>query len=210
MISLQWGCRVMQQNRSNHVLCVEDSRDTCQLLEVALPQLRFTFASTFGSGLEFAKRGVFDLYLLDNWLPGGTGIELCRAIRNIDLNAPIVFLSAACYPADHQAASSAGATAYIDKPLDLFTLESTLIGLIRRAERSSLDAKMAEVAALRDEIKQQLGNLDARMKTNAQMTLTALDHLFRARAYATFIHCGGIRAHFEQLWPEVLDSLVSI
>ena len=84
----------MHDNSRNHVLCVDDSWDTCEILSASMPQMRFTFGRSYAAGLTFVKRGFFDLYLLDNWLPDGSGLELCREIRKIDSNTPVVFLSA--------------------------------------------------------------------------------------------------------------------
>jgi len=198
----------MQHNHRNHILCVDDNEDTCEILAVAVPQVEFTVANTFAKGLDFVRRGVFDLYLLDNWLPDGSGIELCREIRRTDTNTPVVFLSAAAYSRDHEEAIAAGATAYIDKPVDLFCLETTVTGLIRQAEVKSLDAKIAEISAVRAAIRAHLAEIDARMKENAEIAIRAIDHLLRAGAYATFIGSGGARSHFERLWPEVLSELV--
>jgi len=198
----------MQHNHRNRILCVDDNEDTCEILAVAVPEVEFTIAHTFARGLYFIKRGVFDLYLLDNWLPDGSGIELCRLIRRNDANTPVVFLSAAAYGRDHEEAIAAGATAYIDKPVDIFRLETTVTDLIRQAEASSLDARMAEITAARAAIKAHLAEIDARMKENAEIAIRAMDHLLRAGAYATFIDRGGVRAQFERLWPGVLSELV--
>jgi len=196
----------MQNNPRSHILYIDDDWDTCELVSATLPQMRFTFARTFVEGLNFVKRGLFDLYVLDNWLPDGSGIELCREIRRIEANTPVVFLSAAAYSRDHEEAMTAGATAYLDKPADIFRLESILTSLIRQSEARSLDARMAEIIALRDELKERIATVDARMKENAVITLQAIDHLLRARAYAAFIESGGARSHFERLWPGVLSD----
>src|SRR5258708_5925685 len=90
-----------------HILCIDDHPDLSDLLLVALPGYAITSAGTIEAGLQSAKTQLFDLYLLDNWLPDGSGIELCRQIRAFDRNSPIVFISAAAYEEDHQAALDA-------------------------------------------------------------------------------------------------------
>ena len=196
----------MQDNPPSQVLCVDDCLDTCDLLSIALPQVNFVFAHTFSSARDLAKFGSFDFFLIDNWLPDGSGIELCREIRKVDANTPIVFLSAATYRQDHDEAMAAGATAYIDKPVNLTQLETTVTALIRQSESRSLDAKMTEIAAVRNELDQHLAELDERTKENAEMTNRAIDRLLRARAYAAFIDSGGVRSHFARLWREVLTD----
>ena len=68
--------------------------------------------------LELIARGRFDLYLLDNWLPGGSGVELCREIRRSDPSTPIVFYSGAGLDFEREEALAAGAQAYLVKPGD--------------------------------------------------------------------------------------------
>jgi len=122
---------------TNHILCVEDGQETCELIEIAMPHLKFTFAHTLADGLDLIRRGIFDLYLLDNWLPDGSGIQLCRQIRRTDAISPVVFLSAASYARDHDHAMEAGATAYIDKPVDPFRLERILVDLLSQVKSRS-------------------------------------------------------------------------
>jgi DNA-binding response OmpR family regulator len=58
----------------------------------------------------------FDLYLLDSRLPGVDGFDLCRRIRAVDQETPILFFSGAAYEADKKRGIEAGANAYVIKP----------------------------------------------------------------------------------------------
>jgi len=40
-----------------------------------------------------AQSAQFDLYLIDNWMAGTTGIDLCIRLREIDSYTPILFFS---------------------------------------------------------------------------------------------------------------------
>jgi two-component system, NarL family, response regulator DevR len=66
---------------------------------------------------------------LDNWLPDGTGVELCRLIREFDPHNPILFYSAAGYARDIEDALSAGAQAYLVKPVSLDELKQAVAQL---------------------------------------------------------------------------------
>lgn len=55
--------------------------------------------SNFKDGLKAASDQKFNLYLLDLWLPDGSGLDLCKKIREFDLKTPVVFYSAAAYAA---------------------------------------------------------------------------------------------------------------
>jgi len=197
---------LMQDSPRSRILCVDDCLDTCDLLEAALPRVSFVFAHTFAAACDLARFGRFDFFLLDNRLPDGSGRELCRVIRTTDVNTPIVFLSAAAYRSDHDEAMAAGATAYIDKPVDVVQLERVVMGLIRQSESRSLDAKIAEITAVRDEINKYLA--EAGLNENAGTSRRAIDRRLKARAYDAFVDSGGLRSHFEKLWPGISGSFI--
>jgi DNA-binding response OmpR family regulator len=190
-----------------HVLCVDDDLDNCEIVSVVLPEIRFTFAHTFADGKALISSRLFDLYLLDNWLPDGSGVDLCSEIRRTDANTPIVFLSAAAYARDHQAAMEAGASAYLDKPLGMLELETTVTRLIQEAESRNMDARLAELTAVRAAINEHIAELKARTEEHAKTTMRAREHLLRATAYSAFTESGGIRAEFERLWPNLLSEM---
>jgi DNA-binding response OmpR family regulator len=75
----------------------------------------------------------FDLFLLDSWLPDGSGIDLCKAIRQIDAHTPIIFYSAAAYEDDKVLAIGAGAQGYLTKPARLAELCDLVSSLIHDA-----------------------------------------------------------------------------
>jgi len=138
----------MPDSYARHILCVDDDEDTCELLALALSANRVKLSHTLTQGLELARREAFDLYILDNWLPDGTGIELCREIRRFDSDTPVLFLSAAAYQSDHEQAFAAGASAYIDKPDGLFGIEAAVASLISEAESKSIHARIRQTSAV--------------------------------------------------------------
>ena len=115
-----------------HILCVEDDEETCLLISnlLSLINCDVTTVQSVGDALNKIKSGKFDLYLLDNWLPGGSGIELCRWIRERDTETPVVFYSGAGYETDKQEALAAGAQVYLVKPSDVSLLVTTIRELL--------------------------------------------------------------------------------
>src|SRR5215813_3360934 len=100
------------------VLYIEDHDDTRELVTLVLEQKSYEVVtgSTIKSGVDLAHAQNFDLYLLDSWLPDGSGLDLCRQIREFDKATPIVFYSAAAYEIDRDEALDSGAQAYLVKP----------------------------------------------------------------------------------------------
>jgi two-component system, OmpR family, response regulator len=100
------------------VLYIEDHEDTRELVTLLLGQKSFEVVTgaTIESGIALALTQEFDLYLLDSWLPDGSGLDLCERIRQFDQTTPILFYSAAAYASDHEMALRCGAQAYLIKP----------------------------------------------------------------------------------------------
>ncbi len=71
---------------AKRILCVDDNEDTCSMLcgLLGLIGCEAATAATAAEALELIASGRFDLYLLDNWLPGGSGVEFCQKIRESD------------------------------------------------------------------------------------------------------------------------------
>ncbi|MGI8811384.1 MAG: response regulator [Pyrinomonadaceae bacterium] len=112
----------MENHTSNssgrRILCVEDNQDTCEVLSFIFRDYEMTFANTVKDALPRIENEEFDLYILDNWLPDGTGIELCRIIRNLRPFSPIVFTSAVGMKDSIDEAVGAGANRYLLKPVE--------------------------------------------------------------------------------------------
>jgi DNA-binding response OmpR family regulator len=112
------------------ILLVEDYEDSRDLATHILTEYTLTCARNFNEGLRLARQGGFDLYLLDNWLPDKSGVELCRAIREFDPHTPILFYSAAAYQRDIEEAIRAGAQDYLAKPIHPDELKEAVVRLI--------------------------------------------------------------------------------
>ena len=127
---------------------VDDQEDAWEIVELKLSEYKLTFARDFDNGLRLARRGYFDLYILDNWLPDGSGIGLCCAIREFDPYTPILFYSAAAYERDIQEALRSGAQAYLVKPVRPDDLEHAVLSLTSPASGGGSEAWRAEIAAI--------------------------------------------------------------
>jgi two-component system alkaline phosphatase synthesis response regulator PhoP len=79
-----------------------------------------------------------DLVMLDNMLPGHSGIELCKAIRSLS-NVPILFLSAKGNTSDRIEGLKAGANDYLAKP---FNLEELMLRIQVLIPKQTLSYKL--------------------------------------------------------------------
>jgi DNA-binding response OmpR family regulator len=103
------------------ILCVDDDKDTLEMMTSLLgyEDYEVVQAQTVAEGLALAIADNFDLILLDFVFADGTGIELCRMIRETGVPAPILFYSGMALKEDIDQALSAGAQGFLIKPADL-------------------------------------------------------------------------------------------
>lgn len=129
----------MQCERNRRILYIEDHEDTRELVTLLLAQKRYEVitGSTIETGVALASTGDFDLYLLDSWLPDGSGLDLCQRIRQFDQTTPILFYSAAAYASDHDLALRCGAQGYLVKPSQPTELCDLVTLLIERSQNGS-------------------------------------------------------------------------
>ena len=119
---------------SQRILVVDDDPTLRELIALGLRRSGFevSCAEDGHDALHQLAGPPPDAIVADLMMPGMDGIELCTTIRDTPALArvPVVVLSARAFAADRAAARRAGADAYIQKPLDVDHLVSTLRRLI--------------------------------------------------------------------------------
>ena len=85
------------------------------------------------AGLERATRERWDLILLDVMLPGATGFDVCRDIRQRGVTTPIIMLTARGQVVDKVLGLKLGADDYLTKPFDMLELSARIEVQLRRA-----------------------------------------------------------------------------
>lgn len=127
----------MFAKRNARILYVEDDADTREFVSYVLTRAHYevVIAESPQHAAGIAQTTSFDLYLIDNWMPGASGVELCGWLREFDYNTPILFLSGACYEQDKRAAFAAGAQGYLTKPVGVKELVEEVSRLITTTRR---------------------------------------------------------------------------
>jgi len=126
------------------ILVVEDHSDTRELLVFVLTGCEYSVesAATMTEALKLIESEKFSLLMLDARLPDGDGLDLCRRVRQLDQETPIIFCSGVAYERDKQEALSAGAQAYFVKPIDLSELIESVNRLIMKTSESARNRQM--------------------------------------------------------------------
>ena len=66
--------------------------------------------------MRFIEENGFSLYIVNERLPDGHGLDFVRKVRQSGSPIPILVHSAAAYPKDIESAKQAGADEYLVKP----------------------------------------------------------------------------------------------
>lgn len=132
----------MSDDCPDHLLVVDDDKRIRGLLRRYL--MRAGFLVTCASDAEHARRLIaglrFDLIILDVMMPGESGFDLTRDLRQQKLSTPILILSARGEVADTLEGFRAKADDYVQKPFEPEILMERIHALLRRraAEKSGV------------------------------------------------------------------------
>src|SRR5262249_23352359 len=186
-----------------HILLVEDDEDAWEIVTFNFAGCKVICVRDFDEGLRLARQRYFDLYILDNWLPDGSGIGLCRNIREFDPHTPILFYSGAGYARDIGEAMRSGAQAYLVKPVSLNDLREAVERLTFPISDRDTAAWRAELAAIREELEIRYKEGAGRFEGAKERRLRAEEKLMRLKAEKAFLDAGGTRGEFARRWPSV-------
>jgi DNA-binding response OmpR family regulator len=95
-----------------------------------------------GEALSLAAEQRFDLMILDVMLPGLSGFELCRAVRERGFDGAILMLTARTQVDDRVEGLAKGADDYLIKPFDSKELLARVSALLRRLGKTPLTPVM--------------------------------------------------------------------
>ena len=100
------------------ILCVDDHKDTSEMLSLLLSQEDYDVACALSASeaLGLAAGEKFDLYVLDKRLPDADGLALCQKLAEITPGVPCMFYTGDAYAIHRYEAIAAGAAAYVAKP----------------------------------------------------------------------------------------------
>jgi DNA-binding response OmpR family regulator len=140
------------------------------------------------SAMALVARRRPDVMIVDIGLPGMSGVELCTRLRGLDVDTPILILSARDQVGDRVAGLQAGADDYVVKPFSLDELAARVHALLRRARVSvgvtsvlsagplwiDLDRRIATVEQVRLDLSRREFDLLAALASNQGIVLSRI------------------------------------
>ena len=100
--------------------------------------------------LEKASKDNFDLIVLDVMLPGMDGMEVCKKLRQMQVNTPVLMLTAKDDEFDKVLGLELGADDYLTKPFSPREVVARIKAILRRMVRENVvnDQKIIQIADL--------------------------------------------------------------
>lgn len=116
------------------ILIIEDEKELREAMADSLRQEKFVVetAADFDSALE--KTGVYryDCILLDIGLPGGSGLDLLKELKEQELQSSVIIVSARDSLDDKVSGLNLGADDYLTKPFHTAELHARVRSVLRR------------------------------------------------------------------------------
>lgn len=124
-----------------NILLVEDDLRVSELIKKGLTEQGFTLTLAYDglSGKKLLASKEFDLLITDIIIPNINGIELCKDIKTIKPQLPIIMLTALGTMDDKIEGFDAGADDYLVKPFEMRELIARIKALLKRSLKNKAD-----------------------------------------------------------------------
>ncbi|MBR6163251.1 response regulator transcription factor [bacterium] len=210
----------------NYLLVVDDDDDIRELLEFDLSHSGYIVDSARDGqeALEKALNNSYDIVLLDVMMPKMNGYEVCKRLRAVKPNLPILMLTAKGTIQDKTTGFNSGVDDYIVKPFDVQEVVLRVRALLRRNPNNNPQAqdlskevlKVGDIELFPESL--ETGIQEKRIKltpTEFEVLYCLLQHFDNAVSLATLlnevwgynsdedvrmlrVHVGGLRQKIEE------------
>ena len=183
----------------NYLLVVDDEDDIRELLEFDLSHSGYIVDSARDGqeALEKALENNYDLILLDVMMPKMNGYEVCKRLRAVKPNLPILMLTAKGTIQDKTTGFNSGVDDYIVKPFDVQEVVLRVRALLRRNPNNNPQPqdlnkevlKVGDIELFPESL--ETGILDKRIKltpTEFEVLYCLMQHFDNAVSLATLLN----------------------
>lgn len=185
------------------LLIVEDEPKVSAFLNQGLSEQGFETDVVYDGqmALKMAQRNAYDLILLDIIIPYINGIELCKGIKEIHPNVPIIMLTALGTTDDKLTGFDAGADDYLVKPFEFKELLARIRALLKRSTGQPSVSNKIKVADLELDLDKKRASRNSKVIELTAKEFSLLEYLMR--------HKGRVisRAEIaEHVWEVTFDT----
>ncbi|MCX6332865.1 MAG: response regulator transcription factor [Bacteroidia bacterium] len=153
------------------ILLVEDDPKISTFVKIGLESSDYAvdiaYDGTMGENLALSRK--YDVMILDVVIPGISGFELCKKIRNNSISTPIIFLTSLDSVEDKLTGFDYGADDYLIKPFSFQELLARIKALNRRNREAMVSPVLKALDLEMDTIAKKV------KRNNTEMNLTATE-----------------------------------
>lgn len=191
------------------ILVVEDDRRIARAIKQGLEQEAYAVDVCYDGDngyLTAQEEEAYDLIVMDVMLPGRSGLNVSRQLRQQGIATPILLLTAKDQPADVVSGLDSGADDYLAKPFSFEVLLARIRALLRRPKSTA--GQVLEVADL------SLSPSSKRVERSGQVLnlstkeYALLEYLMRHRGQV--LSKNNIRSHVWDFDADVLPNTVEV
>ncbi len=135
----------MEYSQPKRILLIDDETPIAETIEAYAKKenMEIIYANNGEKGIEIFEQQNFDIVLLDWMLPGISGLDIIKYMRNKG-NTPILMISARNDEADIVLGLEMGADDYITKPFDSEVLLMKIKAILKRNEEQNKESENKE------------------------------------------------------------------
>ena len=145
------------------ILVVDDDKRAVDLIQMYLERDGYKVLAAYDgtTALEMARSGGVDLIVLDIMLPGISGLDICRLLRQ-ESDVPIIMLTAKSFEEDKLLGFNLGADDYLTKPFSPRELLARIRSVLRRVEAKAEAEEQISAGPLSIDFRRQEVRIDGR------------------------------------------------
>lgn len=163
-----------------NILLVEDDTATASFIQKGLSEQGYIVdhAANGEDGLHYGLNNPYDVMIIDRMLPGIDGLSIIRTLRQQNITAPVLILSALGEVDNRVEGLRAGGDDYLVKPYAFSELHARLQALLRRAQPAQEQTVLQLADLEMDLMKRQVKRSDTVINLQPR-EFTLLEYLLR-------------------------------
>jgi DNA-binding response OmpR family regulator len=152
------------------ILIVEDEPKVASFIKKGLEENNYEAEIAYDglSAQKLALQYKYDLFILDIIIPGITGLELCKNLKELNSNIPVLMLTALGTTDDKITGFDAGANDYLVKPFEFRELLARVKVLVRKPDLSQKTSNILTASDLELDLDKKVAR-----RANLNIDLTA-------------------------------------
>lgn len=138
--------------KKTNILIVDDEIDLLETLGDIFESKGYnvTMVEDGNKALELLRKKYFDIILMDLKMPGISGVESFKEVKNLHPSAAIIMMTAGSVREEIKEAMGSGVDAVVDKPFNVKKLVATIESILERSLILVVDDRVEDRETLRD------------------------------------------------------------